>query len=455
MGDIYTKQVLTDTVVPLRGTMPDNRAQNALEQMSGKKLMSARNTYAQTERNSAAKLMADAYGKFADDPQALENELNNIKARKIKEIADPAVLSSFITDFDLKSTSYVANAKRNFDTTQRKEQKSALNDALSDSINEIAENAFGMFESDDDDIKVGYMHAKQTATDAIAAKGDNGLNIFTDAERNRSTKQISKGALVGLQNFVNAPDVDPLRIKQVIKRFNEGAYDGMFNEEDKARAARLLKAAGKAADKAISGGSGTSSKDESTVAGEMYKITLDEYKKDSKDNAYSNASMIDLLDFRQSAFTDYQLQRISDKEFKDIMSKSAPALVRKIDEYVNKDLSMWHGDSDLQHGIKRIRNFADQQNLSPDQRLFLYEGFMREYRADTGAEQGKERFGDEPRAEAAKYADKITQRWVQDQFPGWDPKVAPAIVMGRTVYRTPTSASELYKNKDYQLMELD
>ena len=187
----------------------------------------------------------------------------------------------------------------------------------------------------------------------------------------------------------------------------------------------------------------------------MYKMTLDEYKKDSKDNSYSNASMVDLLDFRQRADADYQLQRISDKEFKDIMSKSAPALVKKIDEYVNKDLSMWHGDSDLQHGIKKIRNFADTQDLSPDQRLFLYESFMREYRADTGAEQGKERFGDEPRAEAAKYADRITQRWVQDQFPGWDPKVVPAIVMGRTVYRAPTSASEMYKNKNYQLMELD
>ena len=372
----------------------------------------------------------------------------------MSQIADPDVLADFATNFDLKSSSMLATSKIAFTRKQRAEHKSALNDSLADNLDDLTQNAIGMFESDDDDIKVGYMHARAGAANALKAVGDNGLNVFTDTERKRGTKQISRGALVGLQTFLADPTGDPVRKAEIVNRFNNGQYKEMFSAEDYPKALRLIKAAGK---QYGVGGSGSSSSkaDESTVAGEMYKMTLDEYKKDSKDNSYSNASMVDLLDFRQRADADYQLQRISDKEFKDIMSKSAPALVKKIDEYVNKDLSMWHGDSDLQHGIKKIRNFADTQDLSPDQRLFLYESFMREYRADTGAEQGKERFGDEPRAEAAKYADRITQRWIQDQFPGWDPKVVPAIVMGRTVYRAPTSASEMYKNKNYQLMELD
>lgn len=454
MPNTYERQVMHSGGEQLQGVQPDNRARQMLDAQGAKLQAKAKKIYAQEVRNTMAREMNDAAAKYGDDPAALGKAFEGIRNGTMSEIADPDVLADFATNFDLKSSSMLATSKIAFTRKQRAEHKSALNDSLADNLDDLTQNAIGMFESDDDDIKVGYMHAKAGAANTLKAVGDNGLNVFTDAERNRGTKQISRGALVGLQTFLADPTGDPVRKAEIVNRFNNGQYKEMFSAEDYPKALRLIKAAGK---QYGVGGSGSSSSkaDESTVAGEMYKMTLDEYKKDSKDNSYSNASMVDLLDFRQRADADYQLQRISDKEFKDIMSKSAPALVKKIDEYVNKDLSMWHGDSDLQHGIKKIRNFADTQDLSPDQRLFLYESFMREYRADTGAEQGKERFGDEPRAEAAKYADRITQRWIQDQFPGWDPKVVPAIVMGRTVYRAPTSASEMYKNKNYQLMELD
>lgn len=453
MADIYTKQVANTGGEPLRGVQTDNRAANMLANTGAKLQSRAKQIYMQEVRNDMARQMGDAIAKHGNDPAALGAAFDDIRKGTISGIADPDVLANFAVEFDLKSAQHIASARTAFAKQQRAEQKSALNDAFASNMDDLTQSAIGMFEADDDDFKVGYMHARNRAAGALNTTGDNGLNIFTDSERNRGTKQISRGALTGLQTFLTDPGTDPVRKAEIVRRFGEGQYKDMFSAEDWPKALRLIKAAGK---QLGADGSGSSSKaDESTVAGEMYKITLDEYKKDSKDNAYSGASMVDLLDFRQSADADYQLQRISDKEFKDIMSKSAPALVRKIDEYVNKDLSMWHGDSDLQHGIKKLRNFADGQDLSPDQRLFLYETFMREYRADTGAEQGKEQFGDEARANAAKYADKITQRWVQDQFPGWDPKVAPAIVMGRTVYRAPTSAGELYQNKDYQLMELD
>lgn len=451
MSNIYEKQIINTGGESLQGVQPDTRARQMLDSAGAKMQSMAKQIYAQELRNSMTQQMGGAYAEHQDDPAALGKALNDIRGGMISEIIDPDVLTSFAVDFDLKSTSMMANSRIAFARRQRTEHKTATNDTLTNSLDELTQNAIGVFEDDDNEIKVGYMHARKSAEDAINTVGDNGLNIFTDAERKNATKQISKGALVGLQNFLADPSGDPTRKAEIINRMNAGQYKDMFSAEDWPKALRLIKAAGKQLGVGTSGGK----TDESTVAGEMYKITLDEYKENNKDKSYSKASMIDLLDFRQSADADYQLQRISDKEFKDIMSQSAPALVRKIDEYVNKDLSMWHGDSDLQHGIKKIRNFADQQDLSPDQRLFLYESFMREYRADTGAEQGKERFGDEPRAEAAKYADKIMQRWIQDQFPGWNPKVAPAIVMGRSVYRAPSSAGELYQDKNYQLMELD
>lgn len=455
MADIYTKQVANTGGEPLRGVQTDNRAANMLANTGAKLQSRAKQIYMQEVRNDMARQMGDAIAKHGNDPAALGAAFDDIRKGTISGIADPDVLANFAIEFDLKSSQHIAAARTAFAKQQRAEQKTALNDAFASNMDDLTESAIGMFEADDDDFKVGYMHARNRAAGALNTTGDNGLNVFTDSERKNGNKQISKGALVGLQTFLADPDTDPVRKAEIVRRFGDGQYKDMFSAEDWPKALRLIKAAGKQL--SVGGtGSGSSSKaDESTVAGEMYKITLDEYKKDNSDNAYSNASMVNLLDFRQSADTDYQLQRISDKEFKDIMSKSAPALVKKIDDYVNKDLSMWHGDSDLQYGIKKLRNFADEKDLSTDQRLFLYETFMREYRADTGAEQGKEKFGDEARANAAKYADKITQRWIQDQFPGWDPKVAPAIVMGRTIYRAPTSASELYQNKDYQLMELD
>lgn len=454
MSDIYEKQVLTDKFVEMQGVKPDNRAQQEMDAQGAKIKEMTRNSYAQHVRNTATAQMEGAYAQHADDPTALNAALNDIRKGTMGAIIDPVVAASVSADFDLKSASLVAKSKERFITRQREDQKSALVGAMDLSTEDMVQSAIGMFETDDADVAVGYMHARQTMTDAINATDDRGRNVFSDAERARRTKEISTASITGLKNFLENPNTDPVRIQEVIARFGEGKYDNMFSAKDYPTAARLLKAAGKQLERTGGSGSGAGDND-TTVAGEMYKITLDGYKEDSTDKDYSNASMIDLLDFRQSVDADFQLHRISRKEFKDIMEKSAPVLVQKIDKYVDSDLSMWHGDSDLQHGIKKLRAFAEKHELSPDQRLFLYEGFMREYRAETGAEQGKEQFGDEARAMAAKYAEKITHRWIQDKFPGWDPKVAPAIVMGRTVYRAPTSGSEMYENKNYQLMELD
>lgn len=455
MSDIYEKQVLTDKFVEVHGAKPDNRVQQQMDAQGAKIKEMTRNSYAQHIRNSATAQMESAYAQHADDPTALDSALKDIRKGTMDEIVDPVVASSFSADFDLKSASLVAKSKERFITRQREDQKSALMGAMDLSAEDMVQSAIGIFETDDADVLAGYAHAKKTMKDAIDATDDRGRNVFSDAERARRTKEISTASITGLKNFLENPNTDPVRIRTVIDRFRKGEYDDMFSTKDYPTAARLLKAADKQLERDGKSGSGGSNSDETTVAGEMYKITLDEYKEDSKDKVYSKATMIDLLDFRERAATDFQLQRISKKEFSDIMGKSAPALVHKIDEYVDSDLSMWHGDSDLQHGIKKLRKFADMNDMSADQRLFLYEGFMREYRAETGAKQGEERFGDEARAVAAKYAEKITQRWIQDRFPGWNPEVAPAIVMGRAVYRAPTSASELYQNKDYQLMELD
>lgn len=455
MSDIHTKQVLSDTVVPMQAGLKNNRAQAELEKIAAQKTQSARNIYAQGERNSAAKLMADAYAQYGDDPTALAAELDAIKAKKVQEIVDPAVLSSFVTDYDLKSTSYIANAKRNFTTAQRKEQKSTLNDAFSDSINEIAENALGMFESDDDDIKVGYMHAKQTATDAIEAKGDNGLNIFTDSERNRGTKQISKGALVGLQNFVNAPDADPVRIKQVIKRFNEGAYDGMFNEEDKARAARLLKAAGKAADKAISGGSDKENGDWGWIQAQGIQDEIEDYAKSIKgDTKISYDKLGQIIDLRAQILDQYEKGAIGEKQYKNLMNKSSATALNSIEAYINSSGgNTWFSTEHPTHmGLRAINAVAGDalSGLSADQKLYLYEDFLRRYKAEGGTDERN----DEQKNMALSIAKKVAQDFTVATYPAYDPKTSSAIVVGKKVWDFGADRKTV-NNKHYQDFEID
>lgn len=453
MADIYTQQGVRQESVQMQGGQNDTRAAQMLARTSEQMAANGKNIYGQQLRNSMTRQLNKAYAENKNNPVALDAAIQDIRRGTMEEMADPEVMTDALADFDLKSSAVLADAANKYAERQRAEIKTALSDAYNVSAEDLARDASGMFASDDENIKIGYLHSAATMRSARDATDNDGYNLFTDEQRGAVAKDISGATLTGLESFLIDPTTPPARRAEIVQRFNNGEYRDLFSTDDYTKAIKLINAAAK--EMGIGGATASVDDDYDTVAGEIYKITLDGYKENSQDKNYSNATMLDLLELRQRADADVQLHRISSKEFKEIMEKSAPALVQKIDEYVDSDLSMWHADSDLQYGIKKLRNFAENHELSLDQRLFLYEDFMREYRATVDAEQGEEQFGDEVRAMAAKYAQKTIQRWLQDKFPGWDPKIAPAIVMGRTIYRAPTSAGELLESKNYQLMELD
>lgn len=446
MSNIYEKQIINTGGEPLQGVQPDTRARQMLESAGTKMQSMAKQIYAQELRNSMTQQMGDAYAEHQDDPAALGKALNDIRGGMISEIVDPDVLTSFAVDFDLKSTSMMANSRIAFARRQRTEHKTATNDALLNSLDELTQNAIGVFEDDDNEIKVGYMHARKSAEDAINTVGDNGLNIFTDAERKNATKQISKGALVGLQNFLADPSGDPARKAEIINRMNAGRYKDMFSAEDWPKALRLIKAAGKQ----YGVGTGTNP-DGETVMGESFRIQLSDMKEKSGDDWYSNADLMTMLDFRGEVSDAYEKGMISDKESKDIMKKSAPAMLKKIEDYA-AEKSIW-GTKPMRSGLQSIQSHIGDFDLSDDQRLYIYEDYLRRYRAGLNGIEGDDSRNSTQRTMAKTLADDVIRDYVETANPNWDPKTSSAIVMGRSVYRTPESQSSPIKNGQYRIVK--
>lgn len=447
MSDIYEKQIINTGGEPLQGVQPDTRARQMLESEGAKMQAKAKQIYAQELRNAMASQMGDAYAEYQDDPDALGKALNDIRGGMISEIADPDVLTSVAIDFDLKSTSMMANSRTAFIRRQRTEHKSATNDALTNSLDDLTQNAIGIFEDDDSEIKIGYMHARKSAEDAINTVGDNGLNIFTDAERKNATKQISKGALVGLQNFLADPSGDPTRKAEIIRRMNAGQYKDMFSAEDWPKALRLIKAASKQ----YGSGMSATNPDGETVMGESFKIQLSDMKEKSGDDWYGNADLMTMLDFRGQVSDAYEKGMISDKESKDIMKKSAPAMLKKIEDYAETK-SIW-GTKPMRLGLQSIQSHIGDFDLSDDQRLYIYEDYLRRYRAGLNGVEGDDSRNDTQRTMARTLANDVIRDYIETTNPNWNPKTSSAIVMGRSVYRTPESQASPIKNSQYRIVK--
>lgn len=452
MPNTYERQVMHSGGEQLQGVQPDNRARQMLDAQGAKLQAKAKKIYAQEVRNTMAREMNDAAAKYGDDPAALGKAFEGIRNGTMSQIADPDVLADFATNFDLKSSSMLATSKIAFTRKQRAEHKSALNDSLADNLDDLTQNAIGMFESDDDDIKVGYMHAKAGATNALKAVGDNGLNIFTDSERNRGTKQISRGALVGLQTFLADPTGDPVRKAEIINRFNNGQYKEMFSAEDWPKALRLIKAAGK---QYGSDGSGTSATDPDTLTGDILKIELDDFKEKKDSGYYDKASLSDMLNFRTKVADAMERGQISQKQAKDIMQKSAPGMLQKINAFIDDDGNGggWFSRPKPSYiGLKALRGLIEQHGvMSSDQQLFLYEDFMRRWVAEGGTDDKRD---DEAQTTARKIAQDVGISFANRLYPGFDAKTSSAIVMGRGVWNfgaTPTTVN----GSTYKIIEID
>lgn len=405
MPNTYERQVMHSGGEQLQGVQPDNRARQMLDAQGAKLQAKAKKIYAQEVRNTMAREMNDAAAKYGDDPAALGKAFEGIRNGTMSQIADPDVLADFATNFDLKSSSMLATSKIAFTRKQRAEHKSALNDSLADNLDDLTQNAIGMFESDDDDIKVGYMHARAGATNALKAVGDNGLNIFTDSERNRGTKQISRGALTGLQTFLADPTGDPVRKAEIVNRFNNGQYKEMFSAEDWPKALRLIKAAGK---QYGVGGSGSSAAgDWGAIQAQIMQDDIDEFIKDNKDKTITYDKLSTIIGLRAQVLDAYDNGVIGEKQYKNLMNKSSAAALKSVESYINsRGGNTWFSTAHPTHiGLKAINDVAGDalSQLSADQKLYLYEDFLRKYKAEGGT--------DERNDEQREMALSVAKKW--------------------------------------------
>ena len=451
MSDIYEKQVLTDKFVEVHGAKPDNRVQQQMDAQGAKIKEMTRNSYAQHIRNSATAQMESAYAQHADDPTALDSALKDIRKGTMDEIVDPVVAASFSADFDLKSASLVAKSKERFITRQREDQKSALMGAMDLSAEDMVQSAIGMFETDDADVAVGYMHARQTMTDAINATDDRGRNVFSDAERARRTKEISTASITGLKNFLENPNTDPVRIRTVIDRFGKGEYDDMFSTKDYPTAARLLKAADKQLER--DGKSGSGSDDIETPDFIMFERVLESsFQEKNGDKDFKKANMNDLVGFRTEVANAFNAGKISKKEYQKLMSKTAIPTLQKIREYgQDTDFWNWRNTPPLRQGIHKLDAEMVDKDFSTGQQLYVLEAFLQDYAANGGTDANTA----ENRALAEKIANQTIESVIKFANPKWNPETTGAIVMGGSVYRTPGGTARPTDAKMYKIMEID
>ena len=196
--------------------------------------------------------------------------------------------------------------------------------------------------------------------------------------------------------------------------------------------------------------------DYDTVMGATFKIQLDDWKDDSKDDWYNGAELEDLLDFRTNVSAAFAEHKISEKEANDIMTDSAPAMLHKINEYIDDGNGLSRlifGERPMRSGLQKIQGKIADMDLSDDQQLYIYEDFLRRYRRGLNNVPGDDSRDNLQQNMANTLSDDVVRDYIETQNPNWDPKSSSAIVMGRTVYRTPESQNSPIKNGLYRVVK--
>lgn len=454
MADIYTQQGVRQESVQMQGGQNDTRAAQMLARTGEQMAANGKNIYRQQLRNSMTRQLNKAYAENKNNPAALDAAIQDIRRGTMEEMADPEVMTDALADFDLKSSAVLADAANNYAERQRAEIKTALSDAYNVSAEDLARDASGMFASDDENIKIGYLHSAATMRSARDATDNDGYNLFTDEQRGAVAKDISGATLTGLESFLIDPTTPPARRAEIVQRFNNGEYRDLFSTDDYTKAIKLINAAAK--EMGVGGAAASVDDDYDTVMGATFKIQLDDWKDDSKDDWYHGAELEDLLDFRTNVSAAFAEHKISEKEANDIMTDSAPAMLHKINEYIDDGNGLSRlifGERPMRSGLQKIQGKIADMDLSDDQQLYIYEDFLRRYRRGLNNVPGDDSRDNLQQNMANTLSDDVVRDYIETQNPNWDPKSSSAIVMGRTVYRTPESQNSPIKNGLYRVVK--
>jgi hypothetical protein len=442
MTDIYNQQFTTQSPggisggkVPTDNLRALDRAAADLERMGKDTYLNYLNATAATEMT---KLFAENDGKPIEE---LEKALDDYRNGIAGTISDPNVAIDFLSNYDLKKAGYMGRAIQNNILLSRKELKQSSFDNFTTSVQDMGDSARAVFltAGDDEDIFVDYQNNRDLANGVRATTQDNGINTFSNAERQSMAKQMSAASVNSLRDVLGSEDTDPITKETLINKIanNDPVIKSMFDPKDWATIQRMgAGAAGKSAKDALR-----------TMTALEYERILSGMKEKSDDKDYSGGTMNDMLALRAKMSEDFEKGNLSGTDYKKFMGDTSVATLNKVREYGNS-INLWTSRP-MQNGIKKINGEIAGMDLTPDQQLYIYESFMREYAIAGGTEARN----DDNRTIADQTADKVIQNLVKEQNPNWNSARASGIVMGRTIYRTPGSVSSPIGTNNYQIMQ--
>ena len=147
--------------------------------------------------------------KYANDPVAMENEINKLTDKMSSEVVDDDVKVDFLVNAELKGKSYVNQALSNNRKIQAEVVKSNLFNGVYANMDAAGVSAKNVLSGDgtEDDI-VTYLDSRKNTVNYINAKNSDGTYVFSDAERRTMANDYEKNVLKSFKNVFDGMNDD-------------------------------------------------------------------------------------------------------------------------------------------------------------------------------------------------------------------------------------------------------
>lgn len=216
MADIYTQRAVSQIAnpidvsgdaAPLLSVASDFLSKSAerdfaeARDIENRKEQQAKELYNAELNYTALQGMQDLFDKHPNDPVKLDEELKTLGVKIQSTIDDEETRLKFATNYLLRSSSFINNAKNNFKNIENKKYVSSVYNSIyanQDMMSLSLSNGLTGTATQDDIINFGA--ALKMMSDGIEAKRDDGTYIFSDSERRTMRSNANKAVLQGFEN---------------------------------------------------------------------------------------------------------------------------------------------------------------------------------------------------------------------------------------------------------------
>ena len=246
MADIYTQRAVSQIAnpisvegdaAPLLNAASDFLSKSAkkdfaeAQDIEERKVRQAEELYFAQLNYTAMQGMQDLYEKHQNDPVKLENELQTLGLKIQGTIEDEETQLKFATNYLLRSSSFINNAKNNFKNAENKKYVSSIYNSIyanQDMMSLSLTNALTGAATQDDIINFGA--SLKMMSDGIEAKRDDGTYIFSDSERRTMRSNADKAVLQGFENAW--ANMTPEQQNALEESVNNGVLPIQFQTKD-------------------------------------------------------------------------------------------------------------------------------------------------------------------------------------------------------------------------------